>query len=254
MRIPMIAGNWKMNTTVNEAIVLVRSMIDELDRIKGVDKLLCPPFVSLNAIRDILSGTSVMLGAQNMYFKEKGAYTGEISPLMLKELCSFVVLGHSERRQYFNETDEIVNNKVKTAIQFGITPILCVGESLEQNDAGKTEEVVTGQVRAALDDIKPDNTLVIAYEPVWAIGTGKAATAQQANDTIKLIRDTIHNIWAENISKNMRILYGGSVTASNVAEYIAEPDIDGALVGGASLKAEDFISITRQTAELKTNK
>jgi triosephosphate isomerase len=254
MRIPMIAGNWKMNTTVSEAIVLVRSMIDELDRIKGVDKLLCPPFVSLNAIRDILSGTSVMLGAQNMYFKEKGAYTGEISPLMLKELCSFVVLGHSERRQYFNETDEIVNNKVKTAIQFGITPILCVGESLEQNDAGKTEEVVTGQVRAALDDIKPDNTLVIAYEPVWAIGTGKAATAQQANDTIKLIRDTIHNIWTENIAKNMRILYGGSVTASNVAEYIAEPDIDGALVGGASLKAEDFISITRQTAELKTNK
>ena len=165
-----------------------------------------------------------------------------------------MVLGHSERRQYFNETDEIVNNKVKTAIQFGITPILCVGESLEQNDAGKTEEVVTGQVRAALDDIKPDNTLVIAYEPVWAIGTGKAATAQQANDTIKLIRDTIHNIWAENIAKNMRILYGGSVTASNVAEYIAEPDIDGALVGGASLKAEDFISITRQTAELKTNK
>jgi triosephosphate isomerase len=254
MRTPMIAGNWKMNTTVNEAIMLVRSMIGELDRIEGVDKLLCPPFISLNAIRDILSGTAIMLGAQNMHFKEKGAYTGEISPLMLKELCSFVVLGHSERRQYFNETDEIVNSKVKTAIQFGITPILCVGESLEQNDAGKTEEVVTGQVRAALDDIKPDYTLVIAYEPVWAIGTGKAATAQQANDTIRLIRNTVHNIWDENISGNMRILYGGSVTASNIAEYIVEPDIDGALVGGASLKAEDFISITSQTAKLKTHK
>lgn len=252
MRIPLIAGNWKMNTTVSEAIILVRSMIDDLDRIKGVDKLVCPPFVSLNAVRDILSDTSVMLGAQNMYFKEKGAYTGEISPLMLKELCSFVVLGHSERRQYFKETDEIVNNKVKTAIQFGIIPILCVGESLEQNDTGKTEEVITKQVKAALANIKPDRTLVIAYEPVWAIGTGKAATAQQANDTIRLIRNTIHNMWDENISKNMRILYGGSVTASNIAEYIREPDIDGALVGGASLKVEDFISITRQTAELKT--
>jgi triosephosphate isomerase len=254
MRTPLIAGNWKMNTTAQEAVVLVRSMIGDLDAIKGVDKLLCPPFISLYAVKDIISGTSIMLGAQNMYFKEKGAYTGEISPLMLKGLCSFVVLGHSERRQYFNETDEMINDKVKAAIQFGLIPILCVGESLEENEAGRTEEIVTSQVKAAIDDVRADNSLVIAYEPVWAIGTGKAASAKQANDTTKLIRSIVQNIWAENTAKDMRILYGGSVTATNIAEYIAEPDIDGALVGGASLKADDFIAITRRTAELKAHK
>ena len=252
MRTPLIAGNWKMNTSVEEAVALVQKMVGELDAIKNVDKLLCPPFISLNPVKNIISGTSVMLGAQNIYFKEKGAYTGEISPLMLKGICSFVILGHSERRQYFLETDEIINDKVKSAIKFGITPILCVGESLEQNDSGKTEEVVTRQVTKGLNEITPDKTLVIAYEPVWAIGTGKAATAKQANDTIALIRTTINKVWDEEIAKNMRILYGGSVTSANIAEYISEPDIDGALVGGASLKADDFISITRQTAELKT--
>jgi triosephosphate isomerase len=254
MRKPLIAGNWKMNTTIEEAVQLVRSMTGELDSIKGVEKLLCPPFVSLQAVKDIISGTSIMLGAQNMYFKEKGAYTGEISPLMLKGLCSYIVLGHSERRQYFNETDEIINSKVKSAMQFAIIPILCVGESLIENEAGRTEEIVSRQVKKALNGIRPYDALVIAYEPVWAIGTGKAASAKQANDTIKLIRDIVRDIWAENIGNAIRILYGGSVTAANIAEYIAEPDIDGALVGGASLKADEFITITRRTAEIKAYK
>jgi triosephosphate isomerase len=254
MRTPLIAGNWKMNTTVREAITLVENMLRDLDSIQNVEKLLCPPYISLNAIKEIISGSSVQLGAQNMYFKEKGAYTGEISPVMLKDLCTYVVLGHSERRQYFNETDAMINNKVKSAIQFGITPILCVGESLEENEKGKTREIVTRQVKAGLEEVEAGNVVVIAYEPVWAIGTGKAATGKQANDTIGMIRSTLHNIWNKNSADMTRLLYGGSVTGENIAEYIAEPDIDGALVGGASLKPEDFMAITRRTAELKAGK
>jgi triosephosphate isomerase len=254
MRTPLIAGNWKMNTTVQEAVTLVKSMLLDLDAIFNVEKLLCPPYISLSAISEVISGTSIKLGAQNMYFKEKGAYTGEISPIMLKDLCSFVVLGHSERRQYFNETDKMINDKVKSAIQFGITPIMCVGESLEENENGKTREIVTKQVKAGLAEIGAGNTIVIAYEPVWAIGTGKAATGEQANDTIGMIRGILHNIWDRESADVTRILYGGSVTGENIAEYIGEPDIDGALVGGASLKTDDFISITRQTAEIKAGK
>jgi triosephosphate isomerase len=254
MRTPLIAGNWKMNTTVEEAITLVKSMLMDLEAIRNVEKLLCPPYISLSAIKEVISGTSIKLGAQNMHFKEKGAYTGEISPIMLKDLCSFVVLGHSERRQYFNETDKMINDKVKSAIQFGITPIMCVGESLEENEKGKTREIVTKQVKAGLAEIEAGNSIVIAYEPVWAIGTGKAATGKQANDTIGMIRGILHNIWDRNSADKTRILYGGSVTGENIAEYIGEPDIDGALVGGASLKVEDFINITRRTAEIKARK
>ncbi len=254
MRIPFIAGNWKMNTTATEAERLVLEMLEKLDKIEGVEKVLCPPFVSLVAISMMLQGSSVKLGAQNMYFEAKGAYTGEISPLMLRELCEFVILGHSERRWYFGETDEIVKKKVKAALANKLKPILCVGERLEENEAGKTEEVVNRQVTGALNDIEPVRDLVIAYEPVWAIGTGKAASGAQAAATIQFIRDVVAKLWNKSIAQDLRILYGGSVTGANIAEFISHPEIDGALVGGASLKAEDFVSIVEQTAGIKGRK
>jgi triosephosphate isomerase (TIM) len=254
MRIPFVAGNWKMNTTATEAERLVLEMLEKLDRIEGVEKVLCPPFVSLIAISMMLQGSSIKLGAQNMHFEAKGAYTGEISPLMLRELCEFVILGHSERRWYFGETDEIINKKVKAALANKLKPILCVGERLEENEAGKTEEVVNRQVTAALNDIEPVRDLVIAYEPVWAIGTGKAASGKQAAATIQFIRDVVARLWNKSIAQDLRILYGGSVTSANIAEFISHPEIDGALVGGASLKAEEFVGIVEQTAEIKGRK
>jgi len=251
MRIPFVAGNWKMNTTVTEAEKLVLEMLDKLDRIEGVEKVLCPPFVSLVAVNMMLQSSSIRLGGQNMYFETKGAYTGEISPLMLSELCEFVILGHSERRWYFGETDEIVNKKVKAALANRLKPILCVGERLAENEAGKTEEVINRQVTAALNGIEPISNLVIAYEPVWAIGTGKAASGKQAAATIQFIRDVLAKLWTKGIAQDLRILYGGSVTSANIAEFISHREIDGALVGGASLKAEEFVSIVEQTAEIK---
>jgi len=251
MRIPFVAGNWKMNTTATEAERLVLEMLERLDSMKGVDKVVCPPFVSLVGLSMMLEGSSIKLGAQNMYFEAKGAYTGEISPLMLRELCEFVILGHSERRWYFQETDEIVNRKVKAAVANGLKPILCVGERLEENEAGKTEEVVSRQVTAALRGIEPVRDLVIAYEPVWAIGTGKAASGKQAAATIRFIRTVVAKVWNESMAQDLRILYGGSVTGANIAEFISQDEIDGALVGGASLKAEEFVSIVEKTAEVK---
>jgi triosephosphate isomerase len=251
MRIPFIAGNWKMNTTATEAERLVLEMLEKLDRIEGVEKVVCPPFVSLVAINMMLQSSSIKLGAQNMYFEAKGAYTGEISPLMLKELCEFVILGHSERRWYFGETDEIVNRKVKAAVANKLKPILCVGERLEENEAGKTEEVVNRQVTAALNGIEPIRDFVVAYEPVWAIGTGKAASGAQAAATIQYIRAVVAKLWNKSIAQDLRILYGGSVTGANIAEFISHPEIDGALVGGASLKAEEFVGIVEKTAEVK---
>ena len=248
MRIPMIAGNWKMNTTVSEAVVLVEAMRRELDEIDGVDKVICPPFLSLTSVRELIKGGSVKLGAQNLYFEEKGAYTGEISPLMLAELCEYVIIGHSERRQYFGETDEIVNRKIKAAQQAGLKPILCIGERLEENEAGRTEEVVSGQLRTALAGVDCSNGLDVAYEPVWAIGTGKAATGRQANETIGLIRRGLTQLYSKEIAQKVRILYGGSVTSDNIAEFVEHFEIDGALVGGASLKIDQFVSIVRQTA------
>ncbi len=251
MRTPMIAGNWKMNTTLVEGSALVMEMREELERIAGVEKVLCPPFISLSLVGELLQGSSIKLGAQNMHFEEKGAYTGEISPLMLKELCDFVILGHSERREHFKETDQIVNEKVKAALAAGLTPILCVGERLEENEAGRTEEVVTRQVKGALQGVASPQGMVIAYEPVWAIGTGRAATGEGANATIGIIRKTVAQLYSEGIAKGMRILYGGSVTAANIAEFIRQPEVDGALVGGASLKAKEFLSIVEQTAAIK---
>ena len=251
MRIPFVAGNWKMNTIVTEAEKLILEMLDGLDRIEGVEKVLCPPFVSLLAVNMMLRDSSIKLGAQNMYFETEGAYTGEVSPLMLSELCEFVILGHSERRWYFGETDEIVNKKVKAALSNKLKPILCVGERLAENEAGKTNEVVNRQVTTALDRVDSVSDLVIAYEPVWAIGTGKAASSEQAAATIQFIRDVLAKLWDKSVAQDLRILYGGSVTSANIAEFISHPEIDGALVGGASLKAEEFVSIVEQTAKIK---
>ena len=240
-----------MNTTLSEATALVRAMRAELDRVDNVDKVLCPPFISLAAVGELIKGSSTKLGAQNMYFAEKGAYTGEISPLMLAELCEFVIIGHSERRHYFNETGEIVNQKIQAALKVGLKPILCIGERLEENEAGRTEEIVTEQLQSSLAGINQVNDLVIAYEPVWAIGTGRAATGGQANETIGLIRHNMAKLYDNETAQNTRILYGGSVTADNIAEFIQQSEIDGSLVGGASLKANEFLSIVKQSAEIK---
>jgi len=251
MRVPMIAGNWKMNTTVSEAVELVNEMRPGLDEIANVDKVICPPFISLVTVRELIKGSSIKLGAQNLYFEAKGAYTGEISPLMLADLCEFVIIGHSERRQDFNETGEIVNKKVRAALRAKLKPILCIGESLEENEAGRTEAVIAGQLKSSLAGIDFVAGLIIAYEPIWAIGTGKAATGRQANKTTGFIRQNIAQLYNEDLAQKMRILYGGSVTADNAAEFINQPEIDGALVGGASLKAPQFLSIVKQTSEIK---
>ncbi len=251
MRIPLIAGNWKMNTTLYEAGKLVTAMRPGLDAIQGVEKVVCPPFISLSVVKETLKGSTVKLGSQNLHFEEKGAYTGEVSPSMLAGLCEFVIVGHSERRQYFSETDEVVNKKLRAALKVGLKPIMCVGERLEQNEAGKTEEVVTGQVKAGLAGLDYSPDMVIAYEPIWAIGTGRAANGAQANETIGLIRRQFAELYGKQDAGKLRILYGGSVTADNIAEFVAQDEIDGGLVGGASLKADQFVSIVRQTSEIK---
>ena len=241
-----------MNTTVPEAVELVKAMRAELEKFNKVEKVVCPPFISLVAVKEALKGSSVKLGAQNLYFMEKGAYTGEISPLMLAGLCDYVIIGHSERRQYFGEQGELINKKVVAALKARVSPILCVGERLEQNEAGKTEAVVSDQVKSALTGINDVDGLVIAYEPVWAIGTGKAATGDQANMTITFIRRTVAQLYNDQTAQGIRILYGGSVTAANIAEFVRYADIDGALVGGASLKAPEFIGIVSQTYQVKS--
>jgi triosephosphate isomerase len=250
MRIPLVAGNWKMNTALSEAVGLVKKMLPGLDQIDNVDKVICPPFVSLATIKELLKGSKVMLGAQNIYFEEKGAYTGEISPVMIAELCQFVIVGHSERRHYFSETEETIGKKVKAALRVGLKPILCIGETLEENEAGKTEEVLIRQLGSSAK-IYYLGGLVLAYEPVWAIGTGRAATGKQANDTIGFIRQHVSKQYGEGVAQEVRILYGGSVTADNIAEFMSQPEIDGALVGGASIKADEFLGIVRQTSEIK---
>ncbi|MDP3879042.1 MAG: triose-phosphate isomerase, partial [Dehalococcoidales bacterium] len=243
MRVPVIAGNWKMNTTISEAIELVRAIRQGLDDSVNVEKIVCPPFISLSEVKKVIEGSSIRLGAQNLYFEEKGAYTGEISPLMLAGLCEYVIIGHSERRQYFNETGEIVNKKLRAALKAGLKPILCVGEKLEENEAGQTEAVVTSQLSSSLSGIDYPSDLVVAYEPIWAIGTGKAATGKQSNETIAIIRSHLAKLSGQTLAQSVRILYGGSVTADNIAEFIRQPEIDGALVGGASLKADQYLSM-----------
>ena len=248
MRTPIMAGNWKMNKTVAEAEALVREMMDPLLAIEGVDKVFCPPFMAVPAVAALVKGTPIGVGAQDMYWKESGAYTGEVSPLMVAEFCDYVILGHSERREYFGETDETVHQKLLAALQHGLTPIVCVGETLEQRDAGVTESWVTGQVEAALRDLSAEQVagIIIAYEPIWAIGTGRAATAQDAEHVCgSVVRATIARLFGRDTAEAIRIQYGGSVNPGNAAELMAQPNIDGGLVGGASLKAADFVAVVR---------
>ncbi|AST56638.1 triose-phosphate isomerase [Thermoanaerobacterium thermosaccharolyticum] len=245
MRIPIIAGNWKMHMTPSDAVNLVNEL-KPLVADTDVEVVVIPPFVDLVDVKKALDGSNIRLGAQNMHWEEKGAFTGEVSPLMLKEIgVEYVVIGHSERRQYFAETDETVNRKVKSALSHGLKPIVCVGETLSQREDGKAFDVVREQTKKALDDVlKNDVTnVVIAYEPIWAIGTGKTATSKDANDVIKVIRETIASVYDINTANEVRIQYGGSVKPDNAKELMSESDIDGALVGGASLKAQDFAKI-----------
>ena len=248
MRTPIVAGNWKMYKTIAEAVELTRGVRRAVADMKGVEVVLCPPFTALAAVREVIGPAKIGLGAQNMYFEEQGAFTGEISPLMLAELCRYVILGHSERRQYFGETDEGVNKKAKAALAHGLTPIICVGENLEQNRAGETVAFVGGQVRAAFAGISAGDAAraVIAYEPIWAIGTGVAAVPAEVNRIIGLsIRGALADLYGEAVAQSLRVQYGGSVKPDNMADFAVQSEIDGALVGGASLKADSFAAIVK---------
>ena len=258
MRTPFIAGNWKMYNTIAEARHLVSEMVPGLQAVKAVEKVLCPPFTSLLAVRALLEDTDIGLGGQDVYWEASGAFTGEISPTMLAELCQYVIIGHSERRAYFGETDVSVNRKVHAALAHRLTPIVCVGETLEENEAGRTTEVVFRQVKVGLQGLDLSSiqvgdgsmSLVIAYEPVWAIGTGRASTPEDANAVVAdVIRPTLEGMFSESIAQAIRVLYGGSVKASNAGEFFQQPGIDGALVGGASLKVSEFISIVQAASQ-----
>ncbi|MBU1660972.1 MAG: triose-phosphate isomerase [Chloroflexi bacterium] len=248
MRKPFVAGNWKMNKTADEAYHLVLELVPELKAIQSIDRVICPPFTDLWIVADLLEETGIGLGAQNMHWEDSGAFTGEISPSMVAEDCQYVILGHSERRQYFGETDETVNRKIKAAIAHGLIPIFCVGETLEENQAGLTADVVSRQVRGGLKGLTPEDgaKLVVAYEPIWAIGTGLAATPEAANVIHRdVVRAALAEMLGDDTAQTIRILYGGSVKPNNAAAFFAQSDIDGALVGGASLKVKDFIAIAQ---------
>lgn len=248
MRTPLVAGNWKMNMTVEQARSLVFAMSADLRKVDGVQKVLCPPFPALLAVHALLEGSDLALGAQNMYWEEKGAFTGEVSPLMVKELCSHVILGHSERRTLFGETDETVNRRILAAEKFGLTPICCVGETLQQYEAGQTSEVVHRQISSDLSGLQAEfaSQVVVAYEPIWAIGTGKASTPDNAGRVVgEVIRPALAELFGVQAAAAIRVLYGGSVTGANARNFFQHPEIDGALVGGASLKPQDFVTITR---------
>ena len=246
MRKPLIAGNWKMFKTTAEARDLVNGLKKSLAGVEGVEVAFCPPFTVLATVAELVAGTEFQLGAQNLFWEDEGAYTGEISGLMLKYLgCRYVIIGHSERRQYFGETDEQVNKKVKAAFKHGLEPILCVGESLAQREAGETEKLVKSQVEKALAGVPAEaaERIVIAYEPIWAIGTGRSASGADAGRVAGLIRQTLTALYSPEVAEKVRILYGGSVKPENIKEFMNEPEIDGALVGGASLKVDSFTGI-----------
>ena len=246
MRKPFVAGNWKMNKTAEQARLLVAELLPGLQAVPTVEIVLCPPATSLMALKAMLTGTEIGLGAQNLHWEASGAYTGELSAAMVKEFCQYVIIGHSERRQYFAETDASVNKKVKTALANGLIPIVCIGETLAENEAGRTSEVLIRQTMEGLKDIPAEQApaLVIAYEPVWAIGTGRASSGQQANTVVAdIIRPALIALFGQEVAQGTRVLYGGSVTAANATEFFGQADIDGALVGGASLKPVEFIRI-----------
>ncbi|RIK33669.1 MAG: triose-phosphate isomerase [Chloroflexi bacterium] len=248
MRTPIIAANWKMNTNLAAATALVNALKNDLAALTQVQVVLCPPFVYLPRVAELVQGTAIGVGAQNMYFETKGAFTGEIAPAMVADFAQYVILGHSERRQYFHETDESVNKKIHAALAQGLKPLVCVGEALETYEMGETDVWVRGQIHGALKGLTAEQArgLVIAYEPIWAIGTGKAATGAGANAVVGIsIRGAIADLYGEAVAQAVRVQYGGSVTAKNIDEFMVQPEIDGALVGGASLKADEFIAICR---------
>ncbi|PKK84763.1 MAG: triose-phosphate isomerase [candidate division Zixibacteria bacterium HGW-Zixibacteria-1] len=248
MRLTIIAGNWKMNKTNAEAAELVRGLVKSLGGGEHPRVVICPPYTALSETAQLLKGSRIYLGAQNMYFKETGAFTGEIGPLMLLTIgVKYIILGHSERREYFSETDAIVNEKVKLAVKSGLGPIVCIGEKLEEREKGKTEEVIGRQVDGSLDGLTAGDMkqVVIAYEPVWAIGTGKTATPEMAQEVHRFIRNRIRTNHGDATADNLSILYGGSMNAANAAGLLKQPDIDGGLIGGASLKVEDFTQIVK---------
>jgi triosephosphate isomerase len=249
MRGWMVAGNWKMNNMVSEAVNLSKSVKEGTEGIKGGEVVLSPPFTALHAVYETIKGSHVTLAAQNMFYEEKGAYTGEVSAAMIKDIgCTYVIIGHSERRKYFGETDEWVNLKAKKSLAVGLKPIICVGETDDERGKGVTEFVVGIQVKKALNGIDNMGNIVIAYEPVWAIGTGKNATPAEAEDVHRFIRNILGDMYGD-ACKNVKILYGGSVTHQNISDLIEMEDIDGALVGGASLKSEEFVGIIRKVSE-----
>jgi len=246
VRVPLVAGNWKLNHTATGAYKLVAEMLPGLRMVKGVEKLICPPFTALMAVSRLIKDTDIRLGAQDMFWEDKGAFTGEISAPMLAEFCQFVILGHSERRAYFGETNETVNRKVRAALAHELTPLVCVGETLAENEAGQTAGIVSRQVHEALSglDIQGAINIVIAYEPIWAIGTGRAATPDGVDTLIRnVIRPTVSGLLGDDTGQSVRILYGGSVNSDNAAKFFRQPEIDGALVGGASLNPRSFIEI-----------
>ncbi|WP_422446054.1 triose-phosphate isomerase [Thermoanaerobacterium sp. DL9XJH110] len=245
MRKPLIAGNWKMHSTVKETMDFLDSFLPKVKEPEA-EVVICPPFTSLWAAAERIKGTKVKLGGQNMHWEEKGAFTGEVSPAMLAEIpCDYVIIGHSERRQYFAETDETVNKKIKAALKYGLTPIVCVGETLEQREQGITMSLVLSQVQKALEGLASEETekVVFAYEPIWAIGTGRTASSTDAQEVIAAIRRKISELFDKGVSEKVRILYGGSVKPDNIKDLMSQPDIDGALVGGASLKPDSFYEI-----------
>jgi triosephosphate isomerase len=253
MRTPVLAGNWKMHKTASEAVDFVNEMREGLESLQGVDRVIAPAYVALPALINLLADSPIELAAQNMYYEEEGAYTGEVAPKMLEGLVKYVIIGHSERRQYFGETDETVNKKVHAAFKHGLTPIVCVGEDLSQNEAGIAESFVAHQVHAGLARLTAEDArrLVIAYEPIWAIGTGRACNPDDAQHMIGgVIRVTLSQIFGARTAEAIRIQYGGSVKVDNIANFMAQPDIDGALVGGASLKPS-WVELTRIAAETK---
>ena len=248
---PIIAGNWKMHNTIDESKTLVNQIIHILSKIESVQTVLCPPFTSLTVVRELLKQSNVKLGAQNLHFATEGAFTGEISPIMVAELCQYVVLGHSERRQYFRETDENINLKVISSLEVGLTPILCVGENLTEREQGRANQIIETQLTTCLQNLPTQLDLVVAYEPVWAIGTGMPATSQMAQEMMSHIRIVLGSIFGINTASEVALLYGGSVNPNNISELLSEKDINGALVGGASLNPKSFVQIVQESAKLQ---
>lgn len=248
MRKPIIAGNWKLNNTLKETVDLVDGLKRELADIEVVDIVICPVYIYLSIVKDLVYDLNIKIGAQNVYWEERGAFTGEVSPRMLKDVgCEYVIIGHSERRQYFGETNETVNRKIKASLSSGLKPIVCVGESLNEREAGKTFDIIKDHITKALIGLTQEyiSNIIIAYEPVWAIGTGRTASPEQAQEVHKYIRELLTKLFGEETASNTRIQYGGSVNPENIRELIAQEDVDGALVGGASLKIDSFSAIVK---------